>query len=603
MSLFSIIVDIGARTANIEEGLTRVEQRLSSFASTVKGLGELFVGTKIVEFAEQLTAAAAELDHASKRAGVTVTAFQELSYAAKLSGVDSGQLTTALTQMERSMSLASTGAKKPTEALQALGLTFAQLKDLTPDKQLEVIADRINSLPSAADKARAQMDLFGRSGRELGALMAQGAAGIEQLRKEAEAGGGVMSEETVKNLEEAHKAIERMTISFQTMASTILGTVAPALATLFNKMRDVFSTTPLDLANQKLEHFMNNPALYAALNLMSKAEALASVQGERRGAEAQAYGIGALPESLALGQVTVPGAVGAPGYGPGGDYAERLKQLTGVHPGTLDKITGKTGLDQLMQTWLEQVQSQGDQLYSTYDTTMLKINELLQNHKITVKDATAASAEAWTKYQNSLDSVLPGITTDFEKMKRALPLSDIQVAIKGFTDSMKQAFLQTTQESGSFAHNLLVNILKALEDRAIFNAIEDIGAALSDMLKSAASSGGGGILNQVLGGVVGLFAGSAGVSGWGIGGAAAGGLGSGGTADDILSGITVGPTATSRLAQRPMVFSPTYNIVAPNGDQQLRNALPSLLAQTAQKTKADMLEAFRRSNLPAPRGA
>jgi phage-related minor tail protein len=50
-------------------------------------------------------------------------------------------------------------------------------------------------------------------------------------------------------------------------------------------------------------------------------------------------------------------------------------------------------------------------------------------------------------------------------------------------------------------------------------------------------------------------------------------------------------------------FAPVYNINAPNGDAQLRAALPTLLAQTAAKSKRDLLDAFNRSGFGAPRTA
>jgi phage-related minor tail protein len=50
-------------------------------------------------------------------------------------------------------------------------------------------------------------------------------------------------------------------------------------------------------------------------------------------------------------------------------------------------------------------------------------------------------------------------------------------------------------------------------------------------------------------------------------------------------------------------FAPVYNINAPNGDAQLRAALPQLLAETAAKAKRDLLDAFTRSGFGAPRTA
>jgi len=197
-------------------------------------VGEILTAGALVEFGKRVIDLGDQLETAAQRAGVSGQAFSELAYAAKQNGVGVDQLQQALSKMNKAMSEAGTGAKLPTNALTALGLSFNDLKKLAPEQQLEVIADRISKLQSPADRSRAEIELFGRSGAELGPLFAQGAAGIEKLREEAQKVGASFSDETLKNLEEAHKAIDRMESSFSGLAATLVGKVSPALARFFD---------------------------------------------------------------------------------------------------------------------------------------------------------------------------------------------------------------------------------------------------------------------------------------------------------------------------------------------------------------------------------
>lgn len=580
MALWNIIVDIGARTAGIESALTRVEGRLSSFSSAVGKIGGVVGVGAIASFADHILALGAEIEHSSQKAGVTAAAFQQLSFAAKQSGVDAGQLDNALIRMNRALSLASTGAKAPSDALHALGLSFADLKDLTPDKQLELLADRISKLPTPADKARAEIVFFGRAGGELGAFMMKGAEGIEAMRKQAESLGLVMSDETVKRLEEAHKAVDRLAISFHTLAGNILAFAAPKIQYALDHLLEMGKGEKFDmLALASHPESSSGPPRMSPDMLKSR---LDSISG------------------------TAP-----PGFQP--------DQLQEFHP-TLKRTSKKSGgVYSLLQQWDEETVKIEDDAYALYDMTNLKLKELLAAGNIDLAEFTRRSHEAAVRYQSKLDELQPVIIT----AKKVIDIPGIEIALRTFTDDVKVALHQTVSESGNFGKNLLHNILQALEDRAIFRAIDDIGNALYDVLKSAsAGAAGSGFWGQLLNFAVGVFAPGSN-TGLGSTGSAAGGSG-GGVAGARASGGFVASHKTYLIGERgpelftpsgsgnvtpsdqlggAFTFAPTYNINAPNGDQQLRNALPGLLAATAARSKRDMLEAFRRNNLPSPRAA
>lgn len=170
-----------------------------------------------------------DLDKAATKAGVTGETISSLSYAAKLADVDLGSLSTSLKFMQVNLSQAGDGAKGPVETLRALGLAIEDLLGLAPDKQFELIADRISQLEDPADRARAATEMFGRAGSALLPMFEEGAEGIRRAREEAERLGIVLNDQQIKTLSETDDKVKKMTASWDHFAGVLTGKVAPAI--------------------------------------------------------------------------------------------------------------------------------------------------------------------------------------------------------------------------------------------------------------------------------------------------------------------------------------------------------------------------------------
>lgn len=614
MSLFSILVDIGARTADLEEGLNRVDTRLKEFGENVKHVVELLAVEKIVEFGESIINLGASIERASQKANVGAQAFSELAYAAKLNGVDMDSLSAAIVRMNRALSEASTGAKGPNEALSALGLTFNDLKKLAPEQQLEIIADRINKLASPADKSRAEIALFGRAGAELGPLFAEGAEGILKMRAEAQRLGASFSEETLKNLEEAHKSIERLETSFSALATTLVGKVAPALHVFLDEITNLGTGrgNSIQQGIESLSHLLESQGLLGALARNTPGLSGALERRLRDLKNQQSL------QDLVVNPETLKGGFAgllegsAPGFQP--------DPLQEFHPNLQKEKIGGGTVNPAVAQYLSDtayLQEAGGKAYDALSKTRAQLKGALADGAISVEDFDARMKAAFEQFKSAID--IEPVVVNMKKLPRIL--TDSENALYDFAHDVEGAMAAATHESGNLGKNFLRSLLTALEDRAIFNAIDQIGQALRNALGIGIGGTGsafGGFLSAIFGGGGNSAAGSAAVSSYDastgtiFGGFMAGGgpLESnkwyiagehgpepvwGGGAGAFASGYGGGGSG--------MTFAPVYNINAPNGDQQLRAALPTLLAQTAAKSKRDMLDAFGRSGFAAPRSA
>lgn len=606
MALFDVLVDIAADTAKLEEGLQRAQTKVESFADTVKSVAKTigeFEGVKwIVEFTDHLIDVGAELEHAAVRAGVGGQAFSELSYAAKQSGVGTDQLAGALSKMNRAMSEASEGAQKPTQALAALGLTFDQLQTLRPEQQLEVIADRISRLPTPADKARAAIDLFGKSGAELLPLLEKGAQGIEKLRQEARDLGASFSDETLKALEGAHQSIQRMETSAGALATTLTAKLAPSLRVFLDTVTAAATgdaTLKLQAQLERLQIAVGQGTGFLSLSRESGLGGIgyhtASTTRDLRDLLEARLGImNDINQTVAnFEQPDMAKLLGgaAPGYGATHDPMDDLHQL---------HIRGQKDYQDKMTALFERFQRDTETADERQEREerekMAQLEELRQQDLISEQQ--------------------------YQERKANILLHPVEVHAKKVKDPAKQAmdemqgYADTAARNiqGAFANFLFdpfhgglkrmaVEFLAALQRMAAEAAAAKIFQALfgkqgSDQAGAAGSGGLGGILGSVLSSV---FEGKAG-----------GGYVSAGSTylvgeqgPELFTASASGNiTPNGALGSSVNIHTGDLNVDARGSDEaasaRLAATLPSLFAAHQAQTTAKVLQAFRRAGLAAP---
>lgn len=249
-SIGSLVVDMSVNTGKFETDLGRAgkaaEKRSREIQRSFEELGKkvalaaVAAATAIGAMALKAIEAGDNLAKAASKSGIAIKAFSELAYAAQSSDIDLNSLSTALKKMQVSLSEAGTGSKEVILALKALGLTIKDLAGLSPDKQFELLADRINKLKDPADRTRAAVEFFGKAGADLLPLFESGAAGIRALRTEALALGKTLDEKGAKSIQDADAALKRMKAAGEGLAQTLTIKLAPAIEKIADSLRIAF---------------------------------------------------------------------------------------------------------------------------------------------------------------------------------------------------------------------------------------------------------------------------------------------------------------------------------------------------------------------------
>jgi len=267
-------VSITASTGGLTAGLSRASKQLGGFAGQAQGiggrltamaagfvgagrsasmaaigvkalgiaikslLGPLLIVTSLVSIFAAFGRSARELDEAGKtarRLGMSMTSFQNLGQVAEEAGVSMGQMGTLLTFMTRNLGNLANGSASAQKAFGTLGLTMANLAGLSPERQFELISQRIMALPTAAERTAAAMAIFGRQGAAAMGLIADASGGaVSEIAKLREQLGLNLTDTQVKGVEMMNDAVGRMSLVFQGFINQFVAGLAPAITTVAN---------------------------------------------------------------------------------------------------------------------------------------------------------------------------------------------------------------------------------------------------------------------------------------------------------------------------------------------------------------------------------
>lgn len=228
-------VEIAADTGPLDRGLRLARARLEAFGATLRAVGQplatagaALVGG-LVGAAKSYATVGASLHDLSLRTGASVESLSALGYAARQSGTDLTTVEVGLRNMQRVIASASAGTDSAVASLAALGVTAAQLQQMSPAAQLAALADGLTAITDPAQRTAAAVSLFGRSGTSLLPMLSQGSAGLRVFAGQAAAVGQVMDATTAAAAKELDDRMTDLMMVLHRLAVEVGRAVAPAV--------------------------------------------------------------------------------------------------------------------------------------------------------------------------------------------------------------------------------------------------------------------------------------------------------------------------------------------------------------------------------------
>jgi hypothetical protein len=226
----------------VQRDLQGLQKQAQSLTGSLKGMaGALGISVGVsagITALKSFVTSTIELNDAlantANKTGMTVEELSALQYAAKQADVEFGTLSAALVKFNRGIAEANTGNKSAASAFTQLGISLSTVKALKPDELFLLVAQRISELGSEADRTKAEVDLFGRSGAELDPLFTGGAEGINRAKEAAKQLGVVISTDANKRVTEFGDRVDQLKSKWSSFSTTLLGSAAPAIIRALN---------------------------------------------------------------------------------------------------------------------------------------------------------------------------------------------------------------------------------------------------------------------------------------------------------------------------------------------------------------------------------
>jgi hypothetical protein len=204
---------------------------LAAFAAIGAGVAAIGVATqKMAEAGDQFA-------KTSRIIGMTAETFQELDYAAKMSGIDN--LEGSLQKLNKSVADVKSGTGSLTSYLKENDKQLLnQLQNVNSNEEaFDLLMDAIGKAPDEFTKAGLAQAAFGKSGQDLILLAHEGADGIASLREEAKK-YGVISNEAAANSETYLDAQARLKAALSGVSNELTAGLLPGLTETITKIAD-----------------------------------------------------------------------------------------------------------------------------------------------------------------------------------------------------------------------------------------------------------------------------------------------------------------------------------------------------------------------------
>lgn len=259
--LRGIFSKVKAASAGVTGALDRTG--LPIFANSLKGVGSAVggVGTAVASSTKRLLGLGATLGitgaalnmffqgfadatgaigDTAERTGVSRERFQELSFAAKLTGSSAETLGGALQKMQINVGAATAGSKELKDMFKGLGINIKDASGnlKTSDALFDTFVDRISKIKDPSLQAQAAVKIFGKSATELLPLIRGGGAGLKDMAAEARRLGIVISDSAVREGENFGDTLDTIHAALGGVGNTIGSALVPQLNILGSKLID-----------------------------------------------------------------------------------------------------------------------------------------------------------------------------------------------------------------------------------------------------------------------------------------------------------------------------------------------------------------------------
>ncbi|HPS31324.1 MAG TPA: phage tail tape measure protein [bacterium] len=241
-TLREFFIRIGTKTDHA--GLNKAKASIDSIGKTALWAGgamAAFAGSAYMfkSFVDSVTTAGDEMIKAARNIGLSAEEMQKFEYAGGLAGVSIEGMRTSVKFLNKNISEAAEGAGAGKQAFEKLGISVfdAAGKVKTNTQVFSEIADKIGGLRKE-QKSATMMELFGRSGVSMGAMLTEGSKGVRDMFERFDELNFAIKGETLEAMEEYNDRVYESELAMKKLKAEFIGPLLPALTKMAVAFRE-----------------------------------------------------------------------------------------------------------------------------------------------------------------------------------------------------------------------------------------------------------------------------------------------------------------------------------------------------------------------------
>ena len=205
----------------------------------VVAAGIAVAGKKVIDFANDVSAAGDEIDKMSQKIGISTDAYQEWSYVFERSGADVNNLQTGMKTLSGVITDAANGSESAASKLSAIGVSLEEINGLSQEDQLSLVISRLQEMGEGSERTAAATDLLGRSATDMAAVLNMTAEDTQALIDEAHEYGMVMSEDAVASSAAYQDSLTKLQGTLGGLKNQLVADLLPGLTQVVDGLADV----------------------------------------------------------------------------------------------------------------------------------------------------------------------------------------------------------------------------------------------------------------------------------------------------------------------------------------------------------------------------
>jgi len=168
-------------------------------AGAAIGIGLSSLGSDVLNFGKQAIFTFAnlgsEIYDMSQRTGLSAESLTELKFAAEQSGSSLEGMEVGLRKLGIALTNAADGSQEAIDKFTNIGLAVTDFAGKSVSDSLDLVLGKLAEMPAGFERSSAAVELFGKTGTSILPMLADGTAGLAEMRAKAHELGVVLSDE------------------------------------------------------------------------------------------------------------------------------------------------------------------------------------------------------------------------------------------------------------------------------------------------------------------------------------------------------------------------------------------------------------------------